>query len=572
MIEMSCPECGHRLRIKEKYAGRKGKCKYCEAHFIVPEDEDLSDGTAPPLDEYDSDDDFDSDATVEERAEKRHGPTKKTPKQPAASKQEPVSTTSYEPPSLSEFFEEAQSPPPPAVGSARRKHPFLRFCVFFLLVAGGLAAVGWYIKFKMDLAEEVDAAYTKVRAAGYPLTLAELDRAYLTPSAGMNAADAYAEALGRIQEVDPEDVMVLPLLGEAPLPAGPEPLPEGMQAALMRYVTGNAQALRMLQEASDHRYARYPIDLMSGGRVERPYLDDVLRGTRLLALKAIYFAETGNEQEAVEGLKGAICLARSLDEEPLLASQAVRGACFAEAARGLERVLNHLALSHGSLDTIARLLSDVSQEEPLARACAGERCLLIDAMDASKGRGVGAVLASLPEGDAEVAGLPPVLFYTLFGFRERDLLGWLAFYETLVAAAASPSRGIPEISDLEGKASAASRFGSLVTSVPLDSSLGESLTAFVRGEALLRAGICAVAVERFRLDTSHLPGSLTVLIPNHLDAIPRDSCDGLPMRYRTLAQGYRLHSVGPDLQDNGGDASGAGPDGQPRDIVFSVGR
>jgi len=35
MIEMECPYCGHQLRMHDKYAGRRGGCKYCRGIFVV---------------------------------------------------------------------------------------------------------------------------------------------------------------------------------------------------------------------------------------------------------------------------------------------------------------------------------------------------------------------------------------------------------------------------------------------------------------------------------------------------------------------------------------------------------
>lgn len=37
MFELDCPNCGHHLRIHEGYAGRRGKCRHCQAPIQVPE-------------------------------------------------------------------------------------------------------------------------------------------------------------------------------------------------------------------------------------------------------------------------------------------------------------------------------------------------------------------------------------------------------------------------------------------------------------------------------------------------------------------------------------------------------
>lgn len=38
-IEVSCTKCGHMLFFEAKHAGRKGECRYCGEHFIIPESE-----------------------------------------------------------------------------------------------------------------------------------------------------------------------------------------------------------------------------------------------------------------------------------------------------------------------------------------------------------------------------------------------------------------------------------------------------------------------------------------------------------------------------------------------------
>jgi hypothetical protein len=40
-----------------------------------------------------------------------------------------------------------------------------------------------------------------------------------------------------------------------------------------------------------------------------------------------------------------------------------------------------------------------------------------------------------------------------------------------------------------------------------------------------------------------------------MPSVPADPFDGKPMRYRKLAKGYVVYSVGPDMKDEGGDES-----------------
>jgi hypothetical protein len=61
-----------------------------------------------------------------------------------------------------------------------------------------------------------------------------------------------------------------------------------------------------------------------------------------------------------------------------------------------------------------------------------------------------------------------------------------------------------------------------------------------------------VAVERYRLAHHGWPESLRVTIPDFLKRVPIDPYDGRPLRYRRLAHGVVIYSLGPDRQDNGG--------------------
>lgn len=59
-----------------------------------------------------------------------------------------------------------------------------------------------------------------------------------------------------------------------------------------------------------------------------------------------------------------------------------------------------------------------------------------------------------------------------------------------------------------------------------------------------------LAMKAFRMENGRLPETLGEMVPEHLDAVPRDDFDGKPLRYD---RGKRiLYSVGKDLTDDGG--------------------
>ena len=75
--------------------------------------------------------------------------------------------------------------------------------------------------------------------------------------------------------------------------------------------------------------------------------------------------------------------------------------------------------------------------------------------------------------------------------------------------------------------------------------------------ALMRVARAALAIERYRLTTARLPDKLA-------DSTPLDPFTGQPLRYKKLAKGYVVYSVGEDGKDDGGD--------EKKDITFTVER
>lgn len=70
--------------------------------------------------------------------------------------------------------------------------------------------------------------------------------------------------------------------------------------------------------------------------------------------------------------------------------------------------------------------------------------------------------------------------------------------------------------------------------------------------AKLRTTEAALALERYRQDLGRWPDKLDELAPRYLDKVPIDFFTGQQLRYRQLADGVAVYSVGLDEQDNGG--------------------
>ncbi len=70
--------------------------------------------------------------------------------------------------------------------------------------------------------------------------------------------------------------------------------------------------------------------------------------------------------------------------------------------------------------------------------------------------------------------------------------------------------------------------------------------------ALQRVTEVALALRLYRKEHGRYPEDLRALVPKFLPSVPSDPYDGKPLRYRKLAKGFKVWSVGGNRKDDGG--------------------
>lgn len=104
------------------------------------------------------------------------------------------------------------------------------------------------------------------------------------------------------------------------------------------------------------------------------------------------------------------------------------------------------------------------------------------------------------------------------------------------------------------------RFGDLAREFQQQPQLSESpgvipnyFTSSFGEQARLRCAATALAVERYRRQHGQWPESWVALLQgDFLKKEPLDPFDGEPLRWRLLADGFLVYSIGPDGKDDGG--------------------
>jgi len=214
--------------------------------------------------------------------------------------------------------------------------------VSHILIVLLLIAVGTFAMFRLSLRSKLRARIDVIRAAGYPVTWAELDEWYAIPQDAENAADTIIEAFLCYRKLNQTEVESLPVVGRGELPPRTEPLAEETKSLVAQYLADNQQALELLHEAAALKHSRYPVDFSLGLGYQMYHLSDMRRGAVLLKLEAVLHAENDKSQLAVRSVTSAFGIARSLAKEPMVISQLVRTACQAHAVSSLEHVINRV--------------------------------------------------------------------------------------------------------------------------------------------------------------------------------------------------------------------------------------
>jgi hypothetical protein len=449
------------------------------------------------------------------------------------------------------------------VGTSMRRRPRLRLwhlgVGLVCLVVAGLLMMRWHWRAQFQRRIEV------IRAAGFPVTLQELDAWYPWPASGENAAywitgaaplhhkprQTYWRLLEQIVDRSPKR------------PDPNQPIPQDIGFLLETYIRENAKALEMLHGAASVVECRYPLDLSQDSNIVLPHTADVRDGCLLLCSEAILCAEDGDPNGATRAIEAALRVACSLDQEPILVSHMVQMETVSWAAATLEWALNAAAFTEEQLAGLNRAFSRIHANDGLVRGVVGDRCLFLGAFEKPQTFGRG----HFPK--VRSAALLDV--YDAVGLTAREGAIYLDHMEECLRIAQLPAFQRPAAIDAEEACYRRSGKGSLLGLVD-----APGRPAMMKYDlpcvAQLEAAKTLLAVERYRLAHARLPETLDQLVPDYLASVPADPFGGAPLRYRCTDRGLLVYSVGEDGKDDGGKAEPRKTEksGETWDLVFRI--
>jgi hypothetical protein len=443
----------------------------------------------------------------------------------------------------------------------RRRHIYLAALAFTVL----------FIAWRLILNRLLVAEVATIREGNYPVTLAELDRWYPRVPVEDNSALVFGKAFANLS--GPYNPSLLSDDKSEDLTPPDEPGTDPCKQTVAGHLGGNGEALALLHQASNIPRSRFPINLGKLSIMPYAHLGNVVRSAYLLQTDAADHAEDTSPELAVLSVKSSFALSRSLAKEPLVRSHLARIESQRIAVSSLQHMLNRTSLTDEQLGGLGAALEKADDQRGLARAFIGQRCIGIHGFNMLRDT---TDLTALPVGrsrplsqrlliNVTVFLSSPQYLYDSSGFLQWDELNYLQLMDRYIQTAQT---------DFPERIAAAQ-----VLRKSLEQQDG--LHAFSRGwlrgmngsrvilkdaavTARLRSARVAIAIERFRVSHDHqLPQTLAELTPFGSSGVPIDPFDGQPLRYKRLAQGYVVYSVGEKS-----DGTGTGQD----DLAFLVER
>jgi len=414
-----------------------------------------------------------------------------------------------------------------------------------------------YTAYRYMFHRMVESKLDEMRKQGYPVTLAELDKWYPQPPPGENAAEEYREAFAKNVRLG-DAGSNLPIVGYSKLPPRGESLPQAMRDGIAFYLKTNQESLVLLHTAIAMPHCRFTTNL-SVSVLQHTQDEGLRQAARKLELEAVYASNSGDVESTTRALLASIGLVRHFSDEPLAIPRLVQQACFGLTKDTLEHVLSSVQLDSNQLASVSSALAAAESSLAIDRVMLSEFAWNNDVFSEMRRdyKSAAAMTIDFDNTDHLNAWNQVLLAvgYRFLGILDFDQLDYLRRESTVIRISEQP---LPErIPTLDAFAQGTNQISTLLPVSRLDINLScQFLKLDARFIASLRATQAAFSVESYRREQGQLPEAL----PSKL----ADPYDGQPLRYKKLAKGYVVYSVGEDGKDDDGDAR--------KDVTFTVER
>lgn len=401
----------------------------------------------------------------------------------------------------------------------------------------------------------LERRYAEMRAAGYPVTLEELNEYYALPEGVEDNTALWLEAMRLVETASSDiDVDSLPIVGfvEQIPPVG-EPWPE--KELVAEYLRDQADALQAIHTAAAAGGGvRYPLQIEYDWWIEVKEVSTLRQCARLISLETQYCANDGNIAGTADSLRTAFAVGKTLERAPDIVAYMVRLTLDGMAVEDARQLLDQVQFSGSDLVSIQTALRKTDYASDLHRGMVGERISsiqLYDVLELWEFDPIPARILSMAAPTAKV--------------KHADLMGEVVDATTLPLPVAFAT-GKTSIDWEPNYFSISDRLVAQV--LP---SLHACFRAAARAEARASTLDAAIAAELYRREHGSFPTTFDELVPTYLPAVPIDPFDGKPIRYLLNDDGLVIYSIGWDFVDHGGVLVRKDDQGNPEYVNVDIG-
>jgi hypothetical protein len=333
---------------------------------------------------------------------------------------------------------------------------------------------------------------------------------------------------------------------------------------LRDFLQQNEPGLKLCRQAAVMPHCWFERDYATAKTVafSVPELDKMRSAASCLALDALAKAAANHPQAALEDVQAIYGIAYHVND-PYLASLLVSIAIEDTGKRALEHVLK---LSTPTPDSIAKLSIDDPERaaRQMLRALWMEEAVLYSTFGITFQSGKSAYDRPLLQSPWLPPGISDRAYLHLLFVRDE-----LPKYRELMTQRrrllARPFWEIREgLDELDGTLSGKQSIAALMTPA-----LSKMTRAMLNAAACRQVTRTALAVWRYQQKHGRYPGKLDELVPEFLEHVPIDPCDGQPLFLKRDGEWLLIYSVGPNGEDEGG-APRDPKSGSNDDVVFRL--
>ena len=310
-------------------------------------------------------------------------------------------------------------------------------------------------------------------------------------------------------------------------------------------IANNPRVFQFMEEASEKSCFRYGDWSKNLYDIRIPDAVKMINAIRLLGIDAVFKADEGRMQEAIEQIRrGMRFIGRTMDE-PFLITGLIAVANMKYLQTCLTRIINGRDIDS---DTLQLLIQDLNPEhwrKKFVRGIQGERVFNLEN-----------ALAVL-EGDMDILDYnlrDRIFFWIMRPATKADVLWAQKMFDRVENASLLPYYEIKEsYKDITQD----------IESIPwyfrLSGGLFPNFSSAWLKEAILEAmmgiGQIALACKIYKNQEGHFPENISELIPGILEKESLDPFTGNPYIYRLREDGFIVYSVGSNEKDDLGRAT-----------------